>query len=178
VLLLDAAAALAVGNAAAAQPLLTTPLAVHDHFHRRAHFLEVPIGMRLGDILDALGIAPDPSMLRGGDLLRDLRLWRDCVISGAELAIHVTAPDPPLNPDPCMRCGWCLETCPTLLHPAVVLEAAQRHDSAMARRAGIDSCIECGLCSYVCPSRLPLLASIRTMRSLMSTSVPLTPIKR
>jgi len=178
VLLLDAAAALAVGRLATGQPALSTPLAIHDHFHRRAHFLEVPIGMALGDLLDELGIATDSAMLRGGDLLRDLQLTRESVIGGAELAIHVTAAEPPLNPDPCMRCGWCLDACPTLLHPAVVLEAAQRNDSAMARRAGIDSCIECGLCSYVCPSRLPLLGSIRRMRSQLSAGKMLTPLKR
>jgi electron transport complex protein RnfC len=178
VLLLDAAAALAVGRAANALPILSTPLAVHDHFRRSSHFLEVPFGMPLGDVLDALGIAADQAMLRGGDLLRDLRLTRECVIGGEELAIHVTAPEPELNPDPCMRCGWCLDACPTLLHPAVVLEASQRHDATMARRAGIDSCIECGLCSYVCPSRLPLLGSIRSLRALMAGGKPLTPHKR
>jgi electron transport complex protein RnfC len=178
VLLLDAAAALAVGRAAMGQAALSTPLGVHDHFHRRAHFLDVPVGMLLGDVLDALEIATDSAMLRSGDLLRDLRLSRDCVIGGEELAIHVTAPEPELNPDPCMRCGWCLETCPTLLYPAMALEAAQRNDATMARRAGIDSCIECGLCSYVCPSKLPLLDSIRRMRSLMARGQPLVPVRR
>jgi electron transport complex protein RnfC len=178
VLLLDAAAAMAVGRAARGRPALSTPLGIHDHFHRRAHFLDVPIGMVLGDLLDALQIPTDSAMLRGGDLLRDLRLSRQCVIGGAELAIHVTAPEPPLNPDPCMRCGWCMEACPTLLHPASALEAAQRNDAVMARRAGIDACIECGLCSYVCPSRLPLLGSIRSMRSLMASGQRVEPIKR
>jgi len=178
VLLLDAAAALAVGQAAMGQAALSTPLGIHDHFHRRAHFLDLPMGMLLGDLLDWLQIPTDSAMLRGGDLLRDMRLSRQCVIGGAELAIHVTAPEPPLNPDPCMRCGWCMEACPTLLHPASALEAAQRNDAAMARRAGIDSCIECGLCSYVCPSKLPLLGSIRRMRSLLASGQRLEPTKR
>jgi electron transport complex protein RnfC len=71
-----------------------------------------------------------------------------------------------------------MEACPTLLHPASALEAAQRNDAVMARRAGIDACIECGLCSYVCPSRLPLLGSIRSMRSLMASGQRVEPIKR
>lgn len=178
VLLLDAAAALAVGRAQSGQPALWTPLAIHDHFHRRAHFLQVPIGMLLGDLLDGLGIAVDAAMVRGGELLRDLRLSCDCVIGGTELTIHVTAAESRVNPDPCMRCGWCLDACPTLLQPAVVLEAAQRHDEGLARRAGIDSCIECGLCSYVCPSQLPLLGAIRYMRSIMTAGKPLKTVKR
>jgi electron transport complex protein RnfC len=165
VFLLDAAAAAGVARAQRGEPCLTTPLAIHDHIREQAHFLRVPLGMQLGDVLQRLGIASDQVTLRGGDLLRDIQLSPSAIIAGAELTIHLTPPELPANPEPCIRCGWCLEACPTRVQPAVVLEAAQRKDIAMAQRGGIHACIECGLCSHVCPSGLPLLESIRGLRN-------------
>jgi electron transport complex protein RnfC len=98
--------------------------------------------------------------------LRDIRLTPDAVLGSGELTLHVTLPEPVRSPQPCVRCGWCLEACPTRVQPAGVLEAAQRGDYQMAERAGLHACIECGLCTYVCPSRLPLLESIRWWRGL------------
>ncbi len=164
VLLVDAAAALAVGRGKAGDTLLSTPVAVHDHIHRKAHFLSVPIGMQLKNVLQELRISPDWAVLRGGDLLRDLRLSADAVVGGSELVIHVTGPELMANPDPCIRCGWCMDTCPTRVQPATLLDAAQRQDAGMARRGGIHACIECGLCAHVCPSKLPLLGAIREMK--------------
>ena len=88
----------------------------------------------------------------------------DSVIAGGELTIHVTSPERPVVPEPCIRCAWCFEACPTLIHPAFILDAAQRRDMKMAERAGIGACIECGICAHVCPSRLPLLKAIRELR--------------
>src|SRR5271170_2778736 len=104
-------------------------------------------------------------MVRGGDLLRDLSLRRDAVIAGGELTLHVTAAEIPVIPEPCIRCAWCIEACPTLVHPAAVLDAAQRGDRKMAERAGIVACIECSVCAHVCPSHLTNLAAIREIRN-------------
>jgi electron transport complex protein RnfC len=168
VLLLDAAAAVAIGQAQQGKAMLRVPMAIHDHILHRTHFLSVPVGASVSDVLSACGILPEQKILRGGDLLRDVRIRGDAVIAGAELTIHITAPEPPENPDPCIRSGWCLDVCPTRVHPAVILEAAQRQDAGMADRAGIHACIECGLCTHVCPSRLPLLEAVRELRATLN----------
>jgi len=164
VLVLDAAAAMAVGNAANREPMLTVPVAVHHHPRRQSHFLQVPVGTTVRHVLQELSIQPHQTILRGGDLLRDLRLPPEAVIAGGELTIHVTAPELPVIPEPCIRCAWCVEACPTLVNPASVLDAAQRRDVKMAERAGIGACIECGVCAHVCPAQLPLLEAIRDIR--------------
>jgi Na+-translocating ferredoxin:NAD+ oxidoreductase RnfC subunit len=167
VLVLDSAAAIAVGRLAlTGQPMLTVPLAVRDHAHRESHFCTVPIGTLLTHVLRRLGLAPVQQLvLRGGDVLRDIHLGEDSVIGGTELLVHASSPEPPINPDPCIRCGWCFESCPTYVQPANCLEAAQRDDADLALRFGIEGCIDCGICSYVCPSHLPVLAGIRWMRA-------------
>ena len=58
------------------------------------------------------------------------------MIAGGELTIHVTVPETPVIPEPCIRCAWCIEACPTLIHPALILDAVQRRDMKMAERAG------------------------------------------
>jgi electron transport complex protein RnfC len=93
----------------------------------------------------------------------------DAIVSGnGELSIDAGAPSKLINPDPCIRSGWCVENCPVRINPAALLEAAQDNDSAMAEAYGLHACIECGICSYVCPSRLPLLPSIRALRKKLA----------
>ncbi|MGA2583132.1 MAG: 4Fe-4S dicluster domain-containing protein [Tepidisphaeraceae bacterium] len=172
VLLIDAAAAVAIGRGVREEKFLAAPLAVFDHIQNEAHFLRVPIGTSVGQALEAIGIGAQRCLLRGGDLLRDVRLNGDAIIAGGELTVHVTPPEAVCNPQPCIRCGWCLEACPTRVQPAGVLEAAQRDDMDMANAAGLTACIECGLCSHVCPSRLPLLESVRYLRKSTGGSIP------
>jgi electron transport complex protein RnfC len=164
VVLLDAAAAIAVGRVALAnEPMLEVPLAVRDVAHDTTHLVTAPVGTPLWHILKQLGVADEP-VPRVGEALRDQAVSRDAVVSGGELVVHVGYASPSLNPDPCIRCGWCAAACPTRIQPAGLLEASQRDDQALAERYGIEACIECGVCSYVCPSRLPLLGAIREMR--------------
>jgi electron transport complex protein RnfC len=165
VLVIDPATALAIGRYALLQePMLQSPLVVRDHVMDRSHFLVTPIGTTLGEILEKINVPRSACVLRGGDLLRDVRLSSDFVIGGGELVIHIAGLQAAVNPDPCIRCGWCVQACPTRVQPADVLDAVQLDDMDQAEHAGIEACIECGICSYVCPSFLPLLAGIRKMK--------------
>jgi electron transport complex protein RnfC len=165
VLLLDGPAAVAIGyRLLHDRPMFDLPLAVRDHVIGKTHFLTAPPGTSLQDLCRSIGIPPEHVQFRGGEFLRDCMLPADAVIGAGELAIHISARELPLNPDPCVRCGWCIEACPTRIHPVGLLEAAQRDDLRLAERYGLHSCIECGICSYVCPSRLPLLGAIRRLK--------------
>jgi electron transport complex protein RnfC len=165
VLVLDAVSAVAVGRAAAReQPMLQTPVAVRDHLRGKSHLLVAPVGSSVRHVLDHLKLPHDGVTLLRGDVLRDQSTTPDAIIAGGELALHVLPAKSLDIPDPCIRCGWCVETCPTSVEPAGVLEAAQRNDLDLAERHGLSACIECGICSYMCPSHLPLLQAIRTLK--------------
>jgi electron transport complex protein RnfC len=165
VVLIDASAALAIGRLVLlSEPMLQTPIVMRDHANNRSCYQTVPVGMTVGEICQRLGIQWKNRVHRGGDLLRDIQIQPDAVVGGGELIFHVSNASPSINPSPCIRCGWCVDACPTRVQPAAVLEACQRNDIDLAERAGIEACIECGVCSYVCPSQLPLLEGIRKMK--------------
>jgi Na+-translocating ferredoxin:NAD+ oxidoreductase subunit C len=172
VLLFDAAAAVAVGEALlgagpAAGAMVRVPLAVYEQPRDRTHLFSVPVGATVGDALAALDLPPAAQLdLRGGGPLREIRLTSACVIAGGELSVYACPREPDVNPDPCIRCGWCVEGCPVRIHPAGLLDAAQDDDLGLAYRYGLDACVECGVCSYVCPSHLPLLGGVRRLRAL------------
>lgn len=164
VILLDAAAAVAIGRVALFnEPMLDVPLAVRDVARDTTHLVAAPIGTPLRHILSHLGI-DEASIPRVGEALRDQTASRDAVVTGGELVVHVGYASASFNPDPCIRCGWCAASCPTRIQPAGLFEASQRDSDVLAERYGIEACIECGVCSYVCPSRLPLLGAIRELR--------------
>ena len=169
VLLLDAVAAVAVGRLVRNRhAMLETPVAVFDAPRRQAHHLLVPVGMSIGQLLAALSGSTGAAAVRVSDALRAVTASPEAVLAGGELLVHVGYAAASVNPDPCIRCGWCVQACPTRVHPAGLLEAAQSHDAAKAERFGVDGCIECGICSYVCPSRLPLLGAIRDLRTALT----------
>jgi electron transport complex protein RnfC len=167
-MVIDAAAALAIGNLVLHErPMLSVPVVLRDHTRRVTHFRIAPVGTPVRWLLEKDGIDDPRLVLRSGDILRDQRDSGDAIIGCSELILHATVPPKAeRDPDPCIRCGWCVELCPTRCHPAALLEAAQRRSAAQAERAGLEACIECGICVYVCPSHLPLLDGIRSLRVL------------
>lgn len=167
VLMTDAAAAVAAGKwLIDGQPMTTVPVAVFDHVRREPHYAHVPIGTAVDTLLAALEIDTQHTTLRAGDLLRDIPLGRDHIIAGTTLCLHVLPQEAHPPVEPCIRCGWCVQGCPTRIQPAGLLDAAQRDDLALAERYGLEACIECGICAWVCPSHLPLLDGIRSLKKM------------
>lgn len=165
VILLDGVAAAAIGRCLErGESMLTVPIEIRDSTRARSHVAVAAVGTPLRFVLESLGLRGSYT-LRAGAALRDVRVCPDAIVSGSgEISIDAGAASTLINPDPCIRCGWCVENCPVSINPAALLEAAQDNDSEMAEAYGLPACIECGICSYVCPSRLPLLPSIRDLR--------------
>lgn len=160
IILLDAPAALAI---ATGRGLVS--MAVLDHRRHIAVFLDTPIGTPLREVLTSAGIQPNAKIF-GGDWPRQREVDPNMPAGTGELTLHVAPPTQAPDPQPCIRCGWCVEVCPTLAHPALLLEAAQKRNPRKAKRAGLSACIECGVCDVICPSHLPILAGIRQIKAI------------
>ena len=64
----------------------------------------------------------------------------------------------------CIRCGFCVEHCPSGLIPTELNNDILQENSKMfLKHHGLD-CIECGSCSYMCPAKRRLSQAIRTTR--------------
>ena len=162
---LDAAAAVAVGRfAREREAMLTLPVAVCDPMSGHIRFVGASVGTPVSELLAYLQIPERSAVIYSGAPPRDVKVSPAAVVAGTELTLYVTAPAPDHVPDPCIRCGWCVEGCPVHIHPAALLEAVQQDDMDLADEAGLHACIDCGVCSYICPSRLPLLGGIRQLR--------------
>ncbi len=178
-IVIDAATALALGRLSLQRaPMLESMLAIRDHATGRSSYLLAPIGIPLRHVLHRLQLSHGEVDLRIGDLMRDMAADAQTVISAGENTLHVLPRRQRVVPDPCIRCGWCYEACPTRVQPAGLLEAAQQFDAALAAHHGLDGCIECGVCSEVCPSRLPLLPAIRGLRNKLGATTAALPVSR
>ncbi|EOC99838.1 electron transport complex subunit RsxC [Caldisalinibacter kiritimatiensis] len=65
------------------------------------------------------------------------------------------------DPQPCIRCGKCVDICPVNLQPLFLSQFSLRKMYDEADKYHILDCIECGSCSFVCPSKRPLVEAIR-----------------
>ncbi len=66
---------------------------------------------------------------------------------------------------PCIRCGFCAETCPVSLLPQQLYWHSRARDFEQAETHGLFDCIECGACAPVCPSHIPLVDYFRYAKS-------------
>lgn len=71
-------------------------------------------------------------------------------------------------PSACIRCGKCVEVCPSNLVPQMMKEYADVNDNAAFEAINGMECYECGSCTYICPAKRRLTqAFVKTRRSVM-----------
>ena len=61
----------------------------------------------------------------------------------------------------CIRCGHCVDACPSGLLPQQLYWFSQGKEHEKAEQHNLFDCIECGACAYVCPSNIPLVQYYR-----------------
>ena len=66
-----------------------------------------------------------------------------------------------IKPISCLRCGQCVEHCPSSLQPCSINEAFKINDVKRLEALHVLDCIECGMCTYICPSKIEVTENIR-----------------
>ncbi|KAB7721961.1 electron transport complex subunit RsxC [Proteus mirabilis] len=57
----------------------------------------------------------------------------------------------------CIRCGQCVDACPSGLLPQQLYWFSKGKEHEKAQQHNLFDCIECGACAFVCPSNIPLV---------------------
>lgn len=123
--------------------------------------LLVRIGTTFEEVVNACGgLTDDASMvIMGGPMMGLAQFTLEVpVVKGTSGILILTDKEARVpEPQPCISCGRCLDTCPMRLMPNVIgtLVEFSRFDEAEAY--GVLDCFECGCCSYVCPAKRNLV---------------------
>ncbi|GMU34787.1 MAG: RnfABCDGE type electron transport complex subunit C [Planctomycetia bacterium] len=129
----------------------------------------VPIGMPIRRLAERVGLlGPVEQMVWGGPLTGVSLTRDDAVVTIDTTAVLFFLKAEKAEPVPCIRCGWCVEDCPTGLDPSALVQLEAETSVPRHTLTHLKACIDCGLCSYVCPASLPLAASISRSRSRFS----------
>ena len=141
-------------------PLVERIVTVTGHGLKRPSNLIVPVGTKLGDLLDYCGGLTDDAaeILFGGPMMGLPVANLDTpVLKGTTGVVVLTRSDVRAQRSyPCIHCGYCLEACPMFLDPQHLGSLAQagRYEEMQAQH--LTDCMLCGSCTYVCPSNIPL----------------------
>ena len=133
---------------------------------------KVPTGINYAELVEeAGGFTSQPEKVVSGGPMMGMALF--------DLNVPVTKTSSTLlamtndevaehEPSACIRCGRCVEACPSHLIPQKMLECSERFDDeGFIALAGME-CYECGCCTYVCPAKRRLTQSFKqTRRSIM-----------
>jgi electron transport complex protein RnfC len=164
-LVLNVATIFAVWEAVVLEkPLIERIVTVAGPLIRHPRNLKVRLGTPAGDLFDECGDLPPggSSIVLGGPMTGRTQFSLDVPVTkavGGVLAfpLHGSV----LSGLPCIRCGRCIDACPSALNPSRLYTLVKREDSRSAMRDGLSRCIVCGCCAYVCPSRIPLADVLR-----------------
>ena len=74
------------------------------------------------------------------------------------------------EPTPCIRCGRCVDVCPELLVPQLMMSVAERGDLEGFQKLNGMECVECGCCAFTCPAKRPLTQAFKEMRKAVAAS--------
>ena len=128
---------------------------------------KIRIGMTLRDLVDAIGgfneENPPVKLIAGGPMMGRAMSNIDTPTTKGMSGILVLPESESRRrePQPCIRCGRCVEVCPMGLEPYLLAAQGEMGLWEATLNAGVGDCVECGSCAYTCPAARPLLDYIR-----------------
>lgn len=134
----------------------------------------VPTGLNYAELVDeAGGFTARPEKVVSGGPMMGMALYdlNVPVMKTSSALLCMTKDEVAANePSACIRCGRCVEACPSRLIPQKMLECSERFDDAGFIALNGMECYECGSCTYVCPAKRRLTQSFKqTRRSILDS---------
>jgi electron transport complex protein RnfC len=124
---------------------------------RSANFL-ARIGTPVGFLLDLVGLKPEAKkIVLGGPMMGLAQFSPELPVTKGTSGILVLNEAQSGEYENCIRCGRCVEGCPSYLVPSTLGILCKAEEFDLANENNLLDCIECGVCTYVCPAKIPLV---------------------
>jgi electron transport complex protein RnfC len=143
------------------RPLISRIVTISGGAIKKPSNLEVPLGTLAEELVEHCGGLKQEAkrQLLGGPMMgTSLPHLGVPIVKGSNGVLALSADEMRLQPDPqpCIRCGRCVDACPLGLMPLEMASRARNGKVEDALDFGLMDCIACGTCSYVCPASIPL----------------------
>ena len=149
------------------RPLIERVVTVTGEVNRPANLM-VRIGVSVGSLINQCGGAKEGvnKLILGGPMMGMQAYSLETPVVKGTSGLLLMRDDTPEKPvGNCIRCANCVNACPIHLMPLNLYALYKRGRFERAKNEHAMDCIECGCCSYICPSKLPLVQSIRAIKS-------------
>lgn len=120
------------------------------------------LGTSVHDLIEICGgakVSP-ANILCGGPMMGTCIIKDDACITSINNGITIYKHED-IKPMACLRCGRCVEHCPSSLQPVSINEAFKTNDVERLEKLHVMDCVECGMCTYVCPSQREVTEGVR-----------------
>lgn len=134
----------------------------------------VRTGTNYAELLEASGgFKTEPEkVISGGPMMGQALFNMNIPVTKTSSALTCMSKDEVAQnaPTACIRCGRCVNVCPSRVIPQMMMQAAVRSDiDTFVKLDGMECC-ECGCCAYACPAKLPLTQAFKEMRKAVIAS--------
>lgn len=128
---------------------------------------EVKIGTSYSQLIDeAEGFKISPKKIISGGPMMGTPIYNlDIpIVKTSSAILAFSYDDTEEGESSCIRCGRCIEVCPSNLVPIKLMEQSEKfNDESFVALQGME-CYECGSCSYICPAKRRITQSVKQTR--------------
>ncbi|MCL2221810.1 MAG: electron transport complex subunit RsxC [Oscillospiraceae bacterium] len=154
-------------------PLINRPVTVTGECMSQPANFMIPIGTSVSDILSYCNVLesdgdvhPDISITLGGTMMGTVITDFDIPVIKGTHGILIQPRKQSAQSD-CIRCGRCVDVCPTMLLPLYYSSLLDSQDYDKMADYNVFHCIECGCCDYICPSRIEIRRAIKAGKKIL-----------
>ena len=131
----------------------------------------VRLGTSVASLAEAAGLRDDAGKIICGGPMMGIALSTvdTYTIKGLSGLLCLRSPQTFVH-GPCIRCGNCVDTCPSGLLPSTLSILGEAYEDGhlaaldQAMETGLMDCMECGSCSFVCPAGRRIVHYIRFLK--------------